>query len=54
MVAVVFPRASATPVTSTTARLLLVGLLVGALALRLVPRLREVPIPTVDPKGPIA
>jgi hypothetical protein len=45
VVALVFPRAGATPVTSTTARLLLVGLLVGVLALRLVPRLREVAIP---------
>ena len=44
-VAIVFPRAGATPVTSATARLLLVALLVGALALRLVPRLRDVGVP---------
>lgn len=45
VVAVLFPRAGTTPVTTTSARLLLAALLVGMLALRLVPRLREAPIP---------
>lgn len=44
-VAVVFPRAGATPVTQTSARLALAVLVIGVLALRLVPRLRTVPIP---------
>ena len=45
VVALVFPRAGAAPITHTTAVLLVSVLLVGALALRLVPRLRDVPIP---------
>lgn len=44
-VAVLFPRAGSMPVTPTSARLTLSALLVLAVALRLVPRLREVPIP---------
>lgn len=45
VVAIVFPRAGAMPVTSTSVRLFLSALLLGILALRLVPRLREVRIP---------
>lgn len=45
VVAVAFPRAGGTPVTSVSAHLLLTGLLALAVALRLVPRLRDVPIP---------
>ena len=45
VVAVLFPRAGSMPVTTTSARLLLTALLIGVLALRLVPSLRAVPIP---------
>ena len=45
VVAVVFPRAGGTPVTSTSARVLVAALLVGMLVLNLVPRLRDVRIP---------
>jgi hypothetical protein len=44
-VAVAFPRAGSTPVTSSSARLMLTALVVLAVALRLLPRLRGVPIP---------
>jgi len=43
--AVAFPRAGSTPVTSVSAHLLLTVLLALAIGLRLVPRLRAVPIP---------
>lgn len=45
LVAVAFPRAGSTPVTQTSARLALAALLVAVLALRLIPKLRDVPIP---------
>lgn len=45
VVAIVFPRAGSMPVTSTSARLFLSALLLGVLALRLVPHLREARIP---------
>lgn len=45
VVAVLFPRAGTTPVTTTSARLLLAALLLGLLALRAAPALRGVPIP---------
>ena len=45
VVAVLFPRAGSMPVTTTSARLLLAGLLLFLLALRLVPSLRAMPIP---------
>jgi hypothetical protein len=44
-VALAFPRAGSMPVTSTSARLAVTLLLLGVLALRLVPSLREVGIP---------
>ncbi len=43
--AVVFPRAGSMPVTSTSARIAVSLLLLGVLALRLIPALREVGIP---------
>ena len=49
LVAVAFPRAGVTPVTQASARLALTALLVGVVALRLVPRLRDVPIPRPTP-----
>lgn len=45
LVALVFPRAGSTPVTPESARLALSALVVAVLALRLVPRLRQVSIP---------
>jgi len=45
VVAIVFPRAGSMPVTSTSVRLFLSLLVLGLLALRLVPRLRQVSIP---------
>lgn len=45
LVAVVYPRAGATPVTATTARVTLTALVVFILALRAVPRWRELVIP---------
>ena len=45
LAAVVFPRAGSTPVTPTSARLALAALVVLVVALRLVPRLRDVEIP---------
>ena len=45
VIAVAFPRAGVTPVSSVTARLLISLALLAVLALRLVPRLRAVPIP---------
>jgi hypothetical protein len=45
VIAVLFPRAGSTPVTTTSAKLLLTSLLIGLLALRLVPALRAVTIP---------
>jgi len=49
LVALVFPRASSMPIDSTSARLTLTVILLGTLALRLIPRLRYVPVsgPTV-------
>ena len=49
-VALAFPRAGSMPVTSTSARLAVTLLLLGVLALRLVPSLREagIPRPTVS------
>ena len=49
IVAVVFPRAGAVPVTSVSVRILLTAMLVGALALRMLPALRDqrIPRPTV-------
>lgn len=44
-VALIFPRSGSTPIDHTTARLFLIALLVLALALRLIPRLRTTPIP---------
>jgi hypothetical protein len=45
VVAIAFPRAGSTPVSATSARVVLVALLVLAVALRLVPQLRDVLIP---------
>ena len=45
VIAVVFPRAGATPVTPTTARLLLAVVMILLLALRLHPKLRGIGIP---------
>ncbi len=49
LIALVFPRASSVPIDSMTARLTLIVILLGALALRLIPSLRYVPVgrPTV-------
>lgn len=44
-IALIFPRASTTPIDHTTARMFLFGLMVFALGLRVVPRLRHVPLP---------
>jgi len=49
VIAVVFPRAGSTPVTHLSAHLLITLLLLAFLALRAVPRLREVGLPRVDP-----
>lgn len=45
IIAVAFPRAGATPVTSTSARVLVAVVLIAMLALNLLPRLRDVRIP---------
>ena len=47
IIAIVFPRAGATPVTHVSARLLVTLLLLAVLALRLVPRLRGIALPRV-------
>ncbi|MGY9080037.1 MAG: hypothetical protein ACKVKB_04505, partial [Candidatus Nanopelagicales bacterium] len=44
LIAVIYPRASAMPIDSLTARVTLTGILLGALSLRLIPRLRYVPV----------
>ncbi len=44
LIAVIYPRASSIPIDSVTARLTLTGILLGTLALRLIPRLRYVPV----------
>ncbi len=44
LIAVIYPRASSMPIDSVTARLTLTGILLGTLALRLIPRLRYVPV----------
>ena len=49
VIAVVFPRAGSTPVTHLSAHLLITLLLLAFLALRAVPRLREVGLPRVEP-----
>ena len=49
LIAVVFPRAGSTPVTHLSAHVLITVLLLAFLALRAVPRLREVGLPRVDP-----
>jgi hypothetical protein len=49
LIAVVFPRAGSTPVTHLSAHVLVTVLLLAFLALRAVPRLREVGLPRVDP-----
>ena len=45
IVAIAIPRDSAVPVTSESARGLLTVLIIGVVALRLVPKLRTVPLP---------
>ena len=45
IIAVAFPRAGSTPVTSTSARVLVALLLIALLAMSLLPRLRDVRIP---------
>ena len=45
VIAVVFPRAGAMPVTHASGRLLVTVLLLAALALRAVPRLRAIGLP---------
>lgn len=45
IVTLVFPREGATPVTPESARLTLTTLLAAAVALRLIPKLRDVPLP---------
>jgi len=49
LVALVFPRASSIPINTASARITLVAILLGALALRLIPKWRYVPVgrPTV-------
>jgi len=49
VIAVVFPRAGSTPVTHTSAHLLITVILLALLALRAVPRLRALGLPRVDP-----
>ncbi len=44
LIAVIYPRASSMPIDSVTARLTLTGILLGTWALRLIPRLRYVPV----------
>jgi hypothetical protein len=45
VIALVFPRAGSTPIDHTTARALLIGLMVLGLALRAIPQLRRIPVP---------
>ncbi len=45
LVAIAFPRAGSTPVTAVSARLVLTVLVLGIVALRLLPALRSVPVP---------
>lgn len=47
IVSLVFPREGAMPVTPESARLTLTALLIATVALRIVPRLRDVPLPRV-------
>lgn len=47
IVTLVFPREGATPVTPESARLTLTALLAAAVALRLIPKLRDVPLPRI-------
>ena len=47
IVAIVFPRDSTVPITPESARGLLTALVVGAVAIRLIPSLRTVPLPRV-------
>ena len=47
IISLVFPREGATPVTPESARLTLTALLVAAVALRLIPKLRHVPLPRI-------
>ena len=44
LIAVIYPRASSIPIDSVTARVTVFGILLGALSLRLIPRLRYVPV----------
>ena len=44
LIAVIYPRASSIPIDSLTARVTVIGILLGALSLRLIPRLRYVPV----------
>ena len=47
IVSLAFPREGATPVTPESARLTLTALLIAAVALRLTPKLRDVPLPRI-------
>ena len=47
VVALLFPREGATPITPESARITLTALLMAAVALRLVPSLRDVPLPRI-------
>ena len=47
IVSLAFPREGATPVTPESARLTLTALLIAAVALRLIPKLRDVPLPRI-------
>ena len=47
IVALAFPRDSGVPITPESSRLLLAALVVGAVLLRLVPKLRVVPLPRI-------
>ena len=47
IISLAFPREGATPVTPESARLTLTVLLIAAVALRLIPRLRDVPLPRI-------
>ena len=47
IISLVFPREGATPVTPESARITLTVLLVAAVALRLIPKLRDVPLPRI-------
>ena len=47
IISLVFPREGATPVTPESARLTLTALLIAAVALRFIPKLRDVPLPRI-------